>query len=187
MSGRSDFTRVELFDYETMIGLRRFTVQVVEHDPRWSALAADECREAILVCGNLLVDVQHVGSTSVPDLPAKPILDIAAGAASPDAIPELVQRLIGIGYIYRGDGGDEGGHLFVMESSPDVRKIHLHVVEHNGTQWCNYLRFRDLLRRNPDIRNRYAELKRELEKRFRNDRESYTAFKNDFIRGILET
>jgi len=170
-----------------MIGLRRYTVRVVEHDPQWSALAADVCREALRVCGDLLVDLQHVGSTSVPDLPAKPILDIVAGAASLDVIQEFVQRLTGIGYIYRGDGGDEGGHLFVMESSPDVRTIHLHVVEHDGTQWSNYLRFRELLRQDPGIRNRYAELKRELERKFRDDRKCYTAFKNDFIRGILET
>ena len=170
-----------------MIGLKRHTVQVVEHHPSWAALAADACQEARRVCGNRLADLQHVGSTSVPDLPAKPILDIAAAVATLDAIPELVQRLTGIGYIYRGNGGDEGGHLFVRESSPDVRTIHLHVVEHNGTQWRNYLLFRDLLRQNPGIRKQYAELKQELGNRFRDDRKSYTASKHDFIRGILET
>ena len=86
-----------------------------------------------------------------------------------------------------GDGGDEGGHLFVRESSPDVRTIHVHVVEHNGTQWRNYLFFRDLLRQNPGIRKQYAELKQEVGNRFRDDRKSYTASKHDFIQGILET
>ena len=170
-----------------MIGLRRHTVQIVDHHPGWAVLAAEACQEARRICGALLIDVQHVGSTAVPDLPAKPILDIAAGMRTPGAIPELVTLLTAIGYIYRGDGGADGGHLFVKERSPDVRTIHLHVVEHNGTQWRNYLLFRDLLRRNPGIRKQYAELKQELGARFRHDRKSYTAAKHDFIRGILET
>jgi GrpB-like predicted nucleotidyltransferase (UPF0157 family) len=169
-----------------MIGLRRRTVQVVGHDPRWAALAADACREAWRVCGNLLADLQHIGSTSVPDLPAKPILDIAAAVATLDAIPELLQRLTGSGYIYRGDGGNAGGHLFVRESSLDVRTVHLHVVQHSGTQWRNYLLFRDLLRQDAGIRRQYAELKQEQGKRFRDDRRSYTASKHEFIRGVLD-
>jgi GrpB-like predicted nucleotidyltransferase (UPF0157 family) len=120
-------------------------------------------------------------------LPAKPILDLAAAVGTWEVIPELVQRLIGIGYIYRGDSGDEGGHLFVMESSPDVRTIHVHVVEHHGPQWRNYLLFRDLLRQNPAIRKQYAELKQDLGNRFRDDRGAYTAATHDFIRRILET
>lgn len=170
-----------------MIGLNRYSVQVVEHHPSWGVLAADACQEVQRVCGNLLTDLQHVGSTAVPDLPAKPILDIAAAVATLDAIPELVERLTGIGYIYRGDGGEEGGHLFVRESSPDVRTIHLHVVEHQDAQWRNYLFFRDLLRQHPGIRKQYATLKQELGNRFRDDRKSYTASKHAFIRGILET
>ncbi|MCO6441651.1 MAG: GrpB family protein [Nitrococcus mobilis] len=155
------------------------------HHPSWAALAADACREARRVCGHHLTDLQHVGSTSVPDLPAKPILDLAAAVAALDAIPELARRLTGIGYIYRGNNGDAGGHLFVRESSPGVRTIHLHLVKHNGAQWRNYLLFRDLLRRNPGIRRQYAELKQALGRSFRDDRNSYTAFKRDFIGQVL--
>jgi len=85
-----------------MIGLKRHIVQVVEHNPSWAALAADACQEARRVCGNLLADLQHVGSTSVPDLPAKPILDLAAAVAVLDTIPELIRWLTGIGYIHSG-------------------------------------------------------------------------------------
>lgn len=170
-----------------MIGLKRHAVQVVEYHPSWARLAAEACHEARRVCGHLLADLQHVGSTAVPDLPAKPILDLAAAVATVDVIPELVQRLIGIGYSYRGDAGDEGGHLLVRESAPDVRTIHVHVVEHTAPQWRNYLLFRDLLRQHPRIRQQYAALKQELGKRFRDDRKSYTDAKHDFIRRILET
>ncbi len=170
-----------------MIGLNRYTVQVVAHHPSWAALAADACRDIQRAAGGLIVDLQHVGSTAVPDLPAKPILDIAAGVRTPGAISELVKQMPAIGYIYRGDDGDGGGHLFVKESSPDVRTIHLYVVEHNGAQWRNYLLFRDLLRQNPSIRQQYAALKQELGHKFPDDRKSYTASKHDFIRGALNT
>ena len=168
-----------------MIGLRRHTVQVVDHDPGWAALGAEVCRQVRQAGGDLLADVQHVGSTAVQDLPAKPILDIAAAMVSPDAAPTLIERLTGIGYIYRGDSGDERGHLFVRESSPDVRTVHLHVVEHNDVEWRSYLRFRDVLRRDPAVRRQYAELKQGLATQFGDDRKSYTGSKHDFIRGVL--
>jgi GrpB-like predicted nucleotidyltransferase (UPF0157 family) len=169
-----------------MIGLKRHTVKVVEHEPDWATLAVEACQAVRNACGELVVDVQHVGSTAVPDLPAKPILDIAAAVVTFDATPELIRRLAEIGYRYRRDHGDAGGHLFVVDSSPGLRTIHLHVVEHSGSQWRDYLRFRDLLRHRPAIRKRYAELKRDLAITCRDDREFYTASKADFVRKVLD-
>ncbi len=168
-----------------MIGLKRHTVRIVEHDPEWLTLGAEACEELRRAVGDMIDDVQHVGSTAVPDLPAKPILDIVIALDRTEAIAELLPRLTGIGYIDRGDGGDEGGWLLVRESSPDVRTIHLHVVERDDPQWRNYLRFRDLLRANPDIRRRYADLKARLRTEFPNDRESYTAAKDEFVKEVL--
>ncbi len=168
-----------------MIGLRRHTVQVVDHDPAWADLAADACRQVREAGGDLIVDIQHVGSTAVPDLPAKPILDLVAAVTTLDVIPQLIERLAASGYIYRGDGADQGGYLFVFESEPDVRTIHLHIVRRDDAQWTNYIRFRDLLRQNPDLRAEYAKLKRDLRARFPDDRESYTDAKRDFIREVL--
>lgn len=168
-----------------MIGLKRHTVHVVEHNLDWKSLGADACRQVRDVLGHMICDVQHVGSTSVPYLPAKPILDLAAAVENIDVMPELIKKLTNLGYIYRGDDGDSGGHLFVWESEPDCRTIHLHVITTDDIQWKNYLRFRDLLRQDSTIRNRYAELKDELMKRFPDDRKSYTDSKNDFIRRVL--
>ena len=169
-----------------MIGLKRHTVKVVDHDPDWAARAAEACQAARNACSELLVDVQHVGSTAVSGLPAKPILDIAAAVVTFDAMPELVRRLVGIGYRYRGDHGDAGGHLFVADSAAGIRTIHMHVVEQSSSQWRDYLRFRDLLRRRSAIRKQYAELKRDLASIYKDDRESYTASKAAFIREVLD-
>ncbi|WP_321478178.1 GrpB family protein [uncultured Paludibaculum sp.] len=168
-----------------MIGLKRHTLKVADHDPHWAALGAEACGAVRRACGELLADVQHVGSTAVPGLPAKPILDIAAAVATYDLMPDLIRRLADAGFRYRGDHGDTGGHLWVVDSPPDIRTIHLHVVEYGGSQWRDYVRFRDLLRNEPSIRNRYAALKRELARVCLDDRELYTASKADFIRDVL--
>lgn len=170
-----------------MIGLKRHTVQMVDHHPAWAELAAEACRQVREVGGDLIVDVQHVGSTAVSDLPAKPILDLAAAVITLDVIPALTHRLLGLGYIYRGCSDNSGGHLFVWEAEPDVRTIHLHVVANDDVQWTNYLRFRDLLRLNQAIRKRYADLKQDLMAKFPDDRKSYTNSKHEFIQGILNT
>jgi GrpB-like predicted nucleotidyltransferase (UPF0157 family) len=169
-----------------MIGLKRHTVKVVDHDPEWFGLGVEACQAVRKACHELLADVQHVGSTAVPDLPAKPTLDIAAAVVTFDSMPQLVHRLAGIGYRYKGDHRDAGGHYFVMDSSKDVRTNHLHLVEHDGNQWRDYLRFRDLLRHQPAIRRRYAELKRGLVSTCGNDRGLYTSSKADFMRQVLD-
>ena len=168
-----------------MLGLKRHTVHLVEHQMDWAAIAADICQEVRFVGGDLLTEVHHVGSTAVQQLLAKPILDIAIGIKNLELIPEIVKRLTDIGYIYRGDGGSNGGHLLVWESSPNIRTIHLHVVEYNGSQWNNYLLFRDLLRQDSEIRRQYVELKKRLRSRYPNDRKGYTASKHDFIMEVL--
>ena len=166
--------------------MKRHTVRVVDHDPSWSALFAKERESLHRTLGDLAADVQHVGSTAVPGLPAKPILDIALAVRVLDLVPHIVEQLTRIGYIYRGDGGDDGGHLFIRESEPDIRTVHVHVVEQSTTQWKNYLLFRELLRDDTNVRKRYTDIKKDLAKRFCDDRKSYTAAKDEFIQGVLK-
>lgn len=135
--------------------------------------------------GHLVLDIQHVGSTAVAGLDAKPILDLAVAVTSIAMIPRCGPLLCRIGYIDRGDGGADGGYLFVKESVPDVRTHHVHVVAIDDPQWRNYLLFRDTLRADGELRTRYAELKQDLQKQFAQDRQSYTAAKHAFIRGVL--
>ena len=170
---------------EAMLGLDKQTVAVAPHDPAWIAAGLNACAKIARIGGADLAGVEHVGGTSVPGLRAKPILDIAAGLAPNARIEALQQRLIEAGYIYCGDGGEEGGRLFVLESAPDVRTLHLHVVDHGGRQWRNYLAFRTILRSDGDAREDYERLKLALAEKFAGDRKAYTAAKQDFINGIL--
>ncbi|MGD9819060.1 MAG: GrpB family protein [Desulfomonilaceae bacterium] len=170
---------------DEMIGLKRHTVRLVGHHPDWADMAANACLLVRDAGGELIADVQHIGSTAVPGLSAKPILDLAVSVSSLDVIPALIGKLTKIGYFYRGDGAGNGGHLFVWESEPNVRTIHLHVVALDDVQWQNYLQYRNLLCKDPNLRKRYEELKNELQVRFPDDRKTYSNFKNDFIREVL--
>lgn len=168
-----------------MLGLRRNTVQIVEHRPEWRSAFETEASELLACIGDIVVDIQHIGSTAIPDVPAKPILDVAIAVAAREAVPKVVARLCQRGYIDRGDAGPDGGYLLVKESEPEVRTVHLHIVEVTDSQWVDYLKFRETLRRDPDVRQRYAEVKRILSERCRSDRKAYTDGKAAFIREVL--
>ncbi len=170
---------------EAMLGLNKQAVAVVPHDPAWIAAGQKACTDIARIGGADFLGVEHIGGTSVPGLRAKPILDIAAGLAPGAQVEALKARLLEAGYIYAGDGGDDGGLLFVLESAPDVRTLHLHVVDHAGRQWRNYLAFRDFLRRDGEARADYERLKLSLAEKFAGDRKAYTAAKQDFISVIL--
>jgi GrpB-like predicted nucleotidyltransferase (UPF0157 family) len=168
-----------------MIGLKRGTVRVVPADAEWPVLFAQEAQRLREHLGHLVLAIEHVGSTAVPGLAAKPILDIAVVVASPAAIARCRQPLDELGYLDRGDAGHDGGYLFVKECEPDVRTHHLHLVTVDDAQWTNYLRFRDTLRADAALRDQYAALKRTLQDRFAGDRRSYTAAKDAFVRRVL--
>jgi len=169
------------------LGLTRAQVEVADSDSRWQlvfdALAA-ELRTAL---ADLDVAVEHVGSTSVPGLAAKPIIDIAIGVRGEMPIDRIIRILEPLDYIYRRDEGASGGQLFVVdeEAHPGHRIAYIHVVTTDDRQWSRYLGFRDLLRGNPGARAEYEQLKRRLATEFPNDRIGYTAAKESFIRNLL--
>jgi GrpB-like predicted nucleotidyltransferase (UPF0157 family) len=172
-------------DAPPIIGLSRGIVSFVPHQPGWSNLFAEEREVLRQRIGQHALDIQHVGSTAVPGLAAKPILDIAIALATPDLIAPCRAPLVDLGYIDRGDQGADGGYLFVKERGPGVRTHHLHLVTIDDPQWRNYLHFRDTLRADAVIRARYGALKMALQARFAHDRQGYTLAKDAFVRGVL--
>jgi GrpB-like predicted nucleotidyltransferase (UPF0157 family) len=121
----------------------------------------------------------------VPGLAAKPIIDIAIGVQGEMRIDRIIRVLEPLGWIYRGDAADDGGHVFVFDDRPDHRIAHLHVVSTDDPQWLRYLAFRDRLRRDPVARAEYDALKRRLANQFPEDRKAYTAAKESFIRHMV--
>ena len=116
---------------------------------------------------------------------AKPIIDLAIGLDADQQLTPVRERLESMGWIYRGDAGAHGGHVFVLESAPWHRVAHAHVVEHLGEQWCDYLRLRDLLLRSPRARRRYESVKLRL-MADGTDRATYTDGKTQIVASLLE-
>jgi len=100
-------------------------------------------------------------------------------------VHDVVGSLVAWGLEYRGDNGDNGGRLFVLNARPFHRVAHVHVVDHGDLCWTRYLAFRDRLRRDEGARTRYEEAKRQLARQFPQDRCNYTAGKASFIAGLL--
>ena len=137
------------------------------------------------ILGDAAADIQHVGSTSVRGIRAKPIIDIAVAARDMEKIREKIPALAAAGVIFRGED-HPGEYLFVMgDFAADTRTHHIHVCAAEGKDWRNYLNFRDYLNAHPDRAADYDRLKGELAEKYALDRGSYTAGKAEFIAGIL--
>jgi GrpB-like predicted nucleotidyltransferase (UPF0157 family) len=151
----------------------------------WLA-AGVELRDRVLhVLDGVTPHVEVIGSSSVLGLLAKPIIDLAVGLTPHQPLRPASSRLEADGWIYRGDAGDGGGHVFVLEARPRHRVAHLHVVTFSGHAWQDYLRLRDLLRRSDDARQRYEEVKVALAQREPVDRTAYTMGKSDVVASLL--
>jgi GrpB-like predicted nucleotidyltransferase (UPF0157 family) len=167
------------------LGLQYGTVALVRADEQWGAVAemlSAKIEEALVGVAD---DVEHIGSTSVPGLLAKPIVDLAIGMSSATSLDDVEEPLSRLGWIYRGDAGDDGGLVFVLEDSPWHRVAHAHGVEFGGGQWCRYLQFRELLRRDAAARRTYEDAKLKSAARFPDGRKDYLAGKDPTVRQLL--
>lgn len=158
-------------------------VYVVPYDPFWPAIFEAERARLEAVMGRWVAGIEHVGSTAVPGLDAKPVVDIMAGVRSLGDADRCVRTLEEIGYEHRGEA-EVPGRIFFRTASP--RACHLHLVVVGGEFWESHLLFRDYLRTQPETASEYARLKHELAPRFRHDREAYTEAKTGFAEAVVK-
>jgi GrpB-like predicted nucleotidyltransferase (UPF0157 family) len=169
----------------TGAGARSEPVRLVPYDPAWPAAFERERVALEASIGPWVVGgIHHVGSTAVPGLEAKPIVDILVGVEDLGSSRECFEPLAALEYLYAPYRSDEM-HWF-CKPHPDRRTHHLHLAPLTGRRYADELAFRDRLRADPATAERYAKLKRELADRFPEDREAYTEAKTDFIRAALE-
>jgi GrpB-like predicted nucleotidyltransferase (UPF0157 family) len=168
----------------TSIGLQRGIVRLVAYQPAWKALFAAEAERIRDALGERALAIEHVGSTAVAGLPAKPIIDLMVGIADIDDADKEIRALQEIGYERR-PNGDLPGRLFLVLGTEEVRRVHLSLSEPGSDFWRGHLQFRDCLRANPALATAYEQLKRDLAARYPDDRLSYTAGKEEFIAEVL--
>ncbi|WP_428000468.1 GrpB family protein [Acidovorax sp.] len=159
-------------------------VEVVDYNPAWPDLFEAERRLLQeLLAPWLAGTVEHIGSTAVPGLPAKPIIDIMAPVRSLAESADAIAAASALAYLYY-PYKPEQLHWF-CKPSPAHRTHHLHLVPLGSTLWHQRLAFRDALRGSATLAARYAALKRRLAVAYRHDREGYTEAKGPFIAQVL--
>jgi GrpB-like predicted nucleotidyltransferase (UPF0157 family) len=169
---------------EKIIGLKRKKVKLIFYKQAWKKLYKKEEKLLLNVLGKDILDIRHVGSTSVPGVKSKPIIDIAIGISSLKIGKKFISPLKKLGYEYGGNAGVKG-RLFFAKGNRRNRTHYLHVEKLNSRNWKNHIIFRNYLRRHKKAVREYNKLKETLAKEFKNDRDQYTAKKDYFIKKII--
>jgi len=168
-------------------------VIIADYAPEWPGVF-DGLREVIGgAAGELALTIEHVGSTSVPGLAAKPIIDLDVVIRTAEQLLLMVECLARLGYVHQGDLGIPGREAFTRDGEDVPRdgsgrrwmEHHLYVCVEGGRELRRHLAFRDLLRADAGTAAAYAELKRRLGVQFRHDREAYCEAKSEFIERAL--
>ena len=152
---------------------------VVEYEPKWPKVFEELHDRVAVALGDLAVAIEHIGSTSVPGLAAKPIIDMDVVAPSTAHIPAVIEQLATLGYVHEGDCGIPGREAFTCP--PNTPRHHLYVCARDSEEYRRHLLFRDYLRAHPEEAQAYSALKRSSARRFQNDRSAYTKAKTAFV------
>lgn len=170
-----------------MLGLKRGTVQLCEHEQAWEIEAQNTILRLKEILGAVIKDIQHVGSTSIPSIKAKPIIDIAIAVDDFEDVLLLEEELKKQGFYYR-PKVDLGEQLLFAsgsyyDSTGDLQTHFIHIVKTGSMDWRNYINFRDYLNSIPAVAKAYEDLKVLLAKQapVDNGREKYLRGKHDFI------
>ena len=162
-------------------------VELSAYSPMWPAVFEIERDRLTHVFGADAVVIEHIGSTAVPGLGAKPIIDVLLGAPTLDIIERKIPELVAGGYRYVPEfekSIPERRYFVKVHGQPG--HFHLHAVVYASSFWKRHLAFRDALRADTALADDYWKLKRRLAARFPNDRGAYTDAKSEFIRTVIE-
>lgn len=162
-------------------------IRIVDYDPVWPARFRAEAELLRSAFEPREVRIEHIGSTSVPGLGAKPVIDILVGADALSDIEEAIPSIEALGYEYVPDFEDElPERRYFRKNTDGVRSHHIHAVALDSSFWKTHIAFRDYLRSHPEVALEYRELKTRLAGKLRFDLDGYTVAKAPFIERVLE-
>ncbi len=168
------------------IGLQRGRVELADHDAGWAAIAGEAIARLRQVFGPAAADIQHVGSTAIAGIKAKPIIDLAVAVADLGDVSAFLPALAAAGFLHVLENDDES-QVFLRcgDAGRTFTTHHIHVVRLDGDEWRDYLLLRDYLNACPDAAMAYEAVKRRLREQYPADRDAYTEGKSAFIRRTL--
>jgi GrpB-like predicted nucleotidyltransferase (UPF0157 family) len=159
------------------------TIEVVPYDSAWPERFREEAEDLLELFGSQVVAIHHVGSTAIPGIRAKPIIDVLVVVRDLEEIDQRNEEMVARGYIPKGSFGIPGRRFFIKGTETE-RTHHVHVFGRGHPAIRRHLTFRDYLRAHPERARAYSDLKAELARRFRHDIEGYMAGKDAFIKAI---
>ncbi len=160
-------------------------IEVVPYDPAWPEEFEKISAALKEWIGDLLIGIEHVGSTSVAGLAAKPIIDLDAVMRDKKVLPEIIERLSVHGFEHQGNLGVEGREAFRPTRDLGFMKFHLYVCPPDGKGYLEHIALRDYLRQHDETRDEYARIKKRLAEAHRTDIDAYVDGKTAFIRQVL--
>jgi GrpB-like predicted nucleotidyltransferase (UPF0157 family) len=166
------------------LGLKRGVVQLSDFSTSWEQLFLIEERKLSSCFVGLNIEIQHIGSTSIPRISAKPIIDILLGAIDTFQFNEIEKILLSNQYLKCPIFPKE--EILYAKGDNYYRTHYIHIVVKDSPLWYRYIYFRDYLIMNPIIAQDYCNLKKDLAIKYKNDRAVYTEAKNDFIESVLK-
>jgi GrpB-like predicted nucleotidyltransferase (UPF0157 family) len=166
----------------------RDKIIIKEYDAKWPQLFETEKLSIMESIGHYVAEIEHMGSTAVEGLAAKPVIDIMVGLRRLLDAQDCIMPIEAMDYEYVPEFEDKfPERRYFRKTKNGIRTHQIHMVEIHSDFWKRHLRFRDHLRLHPEAAEDYAALKKELAKKFEDDREGYTNAKTDFIEGILRS
>ncbi|MBT2638793.1 GrpB family protein [Bacillus sp. ISL-45] len=162
----------------------RRRVEVVPYNPEWKTLFGKEKQVLESIFEPAKIEIHHIGSTSVPGLSAKPIIDIMLAADSLEQVEMATAAIEAAGYKAKGENGIPGRRYFQKHDENGIRKVHLHSFEKGSHQLYRHLVFRDYLRAHPLQASKYAAVKEIAAQKYEYDIESYIAEKSPIVKEL---
>jgi len=164
------------------------SIELTAYDPAWQRRFAEQRTRLIAILEPWLAgDIEHIGSTSVPGLRSKPIVDLLAPVHSLEAAHSAISILEKDGWLFWAADPNRHYRLWFLRPNPAARTHHLQIIQQGDPNILALIAFRDALRRNPKAREAYSLLKEALATKYRDDRDAYSNAKTEFVRSILQS